>query len=244
MLPEGRQKLSGSLGSVPPGTVPIKQVPSALGDLTVWRIDLDLDAASIAMLEQVLSANEIARADRFRSMIDRSRFIAARGALKTILGQRLDIRPERVQFAIVPSGKPYVAGEEALHFNISHSHALALIAVSDGREVGIDVERLRTDFDPKALAKRFFAAAEYEAVCDAPDEERHRLFLIYWTCKEAYLKAIGSGLNVPLRTFSVSPLESRVTILGSDSDGDTLAPYHLQQLEPGTGYVAAIAIQS
>ena len=198
----------------------------------VWRIGLDLEAGHVADLERFLSPEERTRAARFHSPGDRRRFVAARGSLRALLAQSLGIEPQRVDVAYTPEGKPVLAGAQTLHFNLSHSDSLALLAVSPRRAVGVDVERLRTDFEPEPLAKRFFAPSECEAVNRVPPGERHRVFLRLWTLKEAYLKSVGAGLNTPLNRFAVSL---------DDLSIHPPAPYRLQTLAPAPGYVAALA---
>ena len=199
----------------------------------VWQIDLDLDARRLAALEPSLSPEERTRAARFHVPTDRARFVAARGSLRARLAQYLGVDPRQVPLTYTPEGKPILAGTQALHFNLSHSDALALLAVSPRRAVGVDVERLRTDFEPEPLAKRFFAPSECEALDRVPPGERHRAFLRLWTLKEAYLKAVGSGLNTPLNRFAVSL---------DDLSIHPPAPYRLHSLDPAPDYVGALAL--
>ena len=204
----------------------------------VWRVDLDLEAGRIASLERFLCPEEHARAARFRSPGDRRRFVAAHGSLRAILAHYLRVGPAQVSFAYAPEGKPILAGAAPLHFNLSHSDSLALLAVSPRREVGIDVERLRADFAPEPLAKRFFSPSECEALSRVPPDERHPAFLRLWTLKEAYLKALGTGLTSPLNAFTVSLDDYSVQAFG------VAAPYHLRPLDPAPGYVGALALAS
>lgn len=199
----------------------------------VWRIDLDLDAGRAADLEPFLSPEERARAARFHAPGDRRRFVAARGSLRALLAQSLGVEPARINLVYTPEGKPVLAGTQTLHFNLSHSDALALLAVSPRRAVGIDVERLRTDFEPDPLAQRLFAPSECEALSRVPLGEQHRAFLRLWTLKEAYLKAVGTGLNTPLNRFAVSLDDLTIR---------PAAPYRLYPLDPAPGYVAALAL--
>ena len=209
----------------------------------IWLVNLDLDAELIAELGQTLSPDECARADRFHSATDRSRFIAARGSLRAVLGDALNIAPSVVPLTYTPHKKPVLADENSLRFNVSHSDSLALIAVTQGREIGIDLEYLRTDFDADALAKRFFSPQEYAALSQTPLPEKHPAFLAYWTCKEAYLKAIGSGLNCPLKNFAVSLADFSILLVGPNGDGRKTAPYRLMPFTPSPGYVAALVLE-
>ncbi len=219
------------------------QVPAS-----IWKADLDLEVERVAELEQSLSPDEAARADRFHSAADRRRFIAARGSLRAVLSEYLHVKANQIQFAYTPDQKPILAHpvlapEATLYFNVSHSDALALIAVVRGREIGIDLERLRADFDPDALAKRFFSPIEYAALSKMPPQERHHDFLTYWVCKEAYLKAQGTGLRHPLNEFTVSLEDHSIQLARPTGTGQTIAPYHLQPFSPTLGYVAAVAVE-
>jgi len=210
----------------------------------IWKVELDESAAQLAELKQSLSPEECARAERFHFGGDHNRFIAARGSLRVVLGGYLNLPPRQVQISYTPDKKPVLTSNSygALQFNVTHSDALALIAVTRAREIGIDIECLRTDFDADALAKRFFAPTEYAAIDQTPPDERHATFLHYWTCKEAYLKALGTGLRVSLRDFTVALDNASVTLTGPKGNGTDIAPYRLYLLNPSPEYVGAIAI--
>ncbi len=142
-----------------------------------------------------------------------------------------------MRFSYSVNGKPEMAGEPCLYFNVTHCENLALLAVSAGSPVGIDLERLRTDFAPEPLAVRFFAPAEQEALQQAPPQDKHRVYWAIWTAKEAYLKALGAGLNTPLNSFAVFPDTGQVWL-----PGPVLAPVRLLPLAPAPNFVAAVAV--
>ncbi len=197
----------------------------------VWQIPLDVDAERLAALTQSLSLDELARADRFLSPVDRARFVAGRGAVRAILAGRLNTAPEALRFTYSLHGKPELAGDPRLHFNLTRCEDLALLAVSAGGPVGIDLERLRTDFAPEPLAARFFAPAEREALEQASPADKHRIYWAIWTAKEACLKALGTGLDTPLNSFAVS-LDAAHTLS---------PPLRLLPLSPAPDFVAAVA---
>ena len=140
-------------------------------------------------------------------------------------------------------GKPALASpwdKSQLRFNLSHSAGLALIAVSLGFDIGVDVEHLsRKVGQMKDLAKRFFAPGEYEQLCALPREEQRRAFFCCWTRKEAYLKAVGTGLVQPLKNFEVSlGRKAKLLWIKKGNVGD----WTLRHLEPAKGYVGSVAI--
>ena len=198
----------------------------------IWLIPLAVDAGRLAALTQMLSPDERTRADGFLASADRRRFAAGRGAVRAVLAGYRDASPEALRFTYSPHGKPELIGEPRLHFNFTHADDLALLAVSAGGPVGIDLERLRIDFDPESLAARFFAPAEQEALSQASPAEKHRVYWAIWTAKEAALKALGTGLTLPLNSFAVLP----------DGTHTLPAPLRLVPLVPVPDFVAALAL--
>ena len=171
--------------------------------IDLWRFDLDQPEAICAALAQSLSAQEQARAARFVFERDRHRYIVGRGLLRLRLGGYLDCEAAQVPIVTTRHGKPRLPGAEPpLHFNLSHSGALAVLAVSTRFEVGVDVAELR-DIEEN-LAERFFAPGECVQLRNVPPPERLAAFFRCWTRKEAFVKALGLGLSLPLDSFEVS----------------------------------------
>ncbi|GAA4352179.1 hypothetical protein GCM10023165_41040 [Variovorax defluvii] len=198
----------------------IQQLPSS-AHCRLWQVDLDATPAPQAVAS--LSESEWERARRFVFKRDRSRYIAAHAALREILGSQCGIPASMLEFQLGPFGKPVLA-EGRLHFNLSHSQSLALIAVCEHTEVGVDVELLRPMPDAEALAETYFSPAERRALAALPPEAREHAFLCCWTRKEACLKATGMGLSVDTRSFEVgvSP-EPREVHMGAGEDAARLA---------------------
>jgi 4'-phosphopantetheinyl transferase len=168
---------------------------------------LNLPAADVHRLHGLLSAQEQARAARFHSPAHRDRFVVAHGRLREILARELRADPAALQFGVAEHGKPHLAGQHSasgLHFNLSHSADRGLVGWARDRKLGVDIEVWRPLSDEAALVRRFFSPAEnaaYEALAPA---ERTRGFFECWTRKEAYIKAVGRGLGLPLDSFDVS----------------------------------------
>ncbi len=172
----------------------------APGEIHLWRAALD-NPVRLAGAEAVLSREEIMRAGRFVNTLDRERFIAAHGALRMVLGLYLSADPQSLEFRNGPAGKPsLVQTFTDLRFNLSHSGDLALIAVTRGREVGVDVERVQRDIELDPIVEHYFEPEEAWDLRTAPPNERVSRFFDLWTRKEACLKAEGTGLGFPPRT--------------------------------------------
>jgi 4'-phosphopantetheinyl transferase len=230
-----------------PGRIPL---PTA--DLDLWHIDLD-GAAHAPEAERkwraLLSPDERERADRFRFDQDRQRFSATRALLRILLAAYLDTSPEQMLFAYSEKEKPRLAGSQensGLAFNVSHSGSAALLGFSLRSQLGVDVEKIRSDFDTDAIAKRFFSPAEQEQLSRVPVEQRHRDFFRCWTLKEAFIKALGEGLSHPLHQFDVS-LDASTGLgtpvrLGTRPDAREAERWCLQTVDMGPDYAAAYAI--
>ena len=172
----------------------------------VWCLRLERDPARVAAWRAELSAEEQARAARFRQPDDVARLVLGRTALRRILGARLRCSPEAVSLVPGPNGKPVLSPDSPpWEFNLSHSGDWLLLALAWRRQVGIDVEAWR-DLEYAALAERAFAPEERAALAAAPAAERAATFFAVWTRKEALLKARGLGLGAfPLDEFAVEP---------------------------------------
>jgi len=171
-------------------------MPLTADIVCLWWADLDHPPVPFEVLAGTLAADENARAARLRRPLDRSRFVAARGLLRLLLGQALDLTPHSLRFTYGPHGKPALAGNGP-HFNLSHSDGQALFAVSATREVGIDIERIRDDLPVTSLAARWLPPPAPAALAALPPAERPAAFCHAWVRQEASLKAYGSGLAVP-----------------------------------------------
>lgn len=168
--------------------------PVAGEQVDVWIAALSLQGAALARLEETLSDGERERAARLRFDELRRRFVAAHGFLRSVLADYLGCAPAAVRMVPGPHGKPQLAAAGSLSFNLSHSGDVAACAVAFGREVGIDVERVRDLADVEGLARAVLSEHERVQLASWGRERASEGFLTAWTRKEAVLKARGDGL--------------------------------------------------
>lgn len=213
-------------------------------EVHVWCASLDQPADIYASL---LSAGELATAQRFHFEPERQRFMVARGCLRLLLGRYLNIPPESLQFTVGAYGKPELSAglsREALCFNLAHSGGLVLIAITQDHEIGVDLEQLHPIPDVQQLVEQFFSSLERTELAALPLSERLEAFFCGWTRKEAYLKGRGDGLHYPLDQFSVSMACGKPARLLNAKDGpQELSRWYLQTLLPSPGYVGALAVE-
>lgn len=222
--------------------LPSEMFALANEEIHIWRVLLDHPPVDLGLLSTYLFPEEAARAERFVFPHDKNQFIAGRGMLRVILGRYLGMPPGSISIQKGPHEKPYVSansGKPSLHFNLSHSHGLALYAFALRGQVGIDLEKLRPEFATKEVAEQFFSPAEQEELLRLPPEGRIQGFFNCWTRKEAYVKATGKGLQVLLDSFAVTLTPGRPpTLRAADSDRWTLFSFC-----PAPGYTAAAIVE-
>lgn len=212
------------------------------GTVHVWRISLDQPFESDQHFRRMLEPDEINRASRFHFEKHRNHFIVARGFLRSVVARYLEMRPEALRFSYGAYGKPALASEHLLRFNLSHSHEVALLAVTLDAELGVDVEHIRADFASEEIARRFFSRAEVEVFNALPQEEQVAAFFRCWTRKEAYIKAIGKGLSQALDAFDVTLAPDAAPALLRASDDDA-SRWLLRNVDVGEGYAGALAVE-
>ncbi len=216
-------------------------------EVQLWRVDLEAIGAAEARWQKVLSSDESARASRFHFSRDRQRFVASRACLRMILAGYLATDPNSLSFSYSKKEKPSLGSAHAggdVTFNLSHSGGIALFAFTRRREIGVDVEHVRRDFDVDAIARRFFSAHEQEQLAAFPDEKKFEAFFRCWTRKEAYIKATGEGLSLPLQQFDVSlAAEDRDALLATRPDHSEAGLWSLREVAAGQGYAAALCVR-
>lgn len=215
-------------------------------EVHVWPVAIRGTDSTAAGFESFLSPGEAGRAAAFRFEDLRRSFRLTRGALRLLIGRYLKIPPEQVLLRQGSQGKPGLACQAGagpdLEFNVSHSGTMALFAFTLGCEVGVDVERIGPLEDMARVARHFFSREETEDLLALPPGERQRAFYLCWTRKEAYVKAVGNGLSIPLDSFAVTlrPGEP-ARFLHLDHDQSLARAWMLHNLEVMLGYVAALA---
>ncbi len=228
-------------------TVPLHHPDLASDEVHVWRARLDRTDEEVLALERTLTPDERARATRYRFLKDRVHFTVARGILRTLLGRYLIRQPSELQFRYNRYGKPLLDksdGENALAFNVSHSHGMALFAFTREREVGVDIECMLPDRAEMSIARRFFSPYEVAALQAVPAALQTQAFFSCWTRKEAYVKTRGLGLSLDLNLFDVSLAPGEpAALLNIREPGQRLVDWALWNLEPGNGYAAALAMK-
>ncbi len=213
----------------------------AENEIHIWKARLDVSEDILAELEQVLSADERERAARLRSSQVSRRFIAGRSIIRNILARYLKIESTQVRFSYNKAGKPFLLTDEeqkGLCFNLTHSHNLALVAITTSQEIGIDLEYLRQEIDVNQVANNFFLPEELETLRNLTPELRRETFFKFWTVKEAYWKACGQDLGVTLKPLQNMGEEAFSLIETSPE----VASYKLYCFAPELDYTGALAI--
>lgn len=208
-------------------------------DVRVWRVDIDLDAPLERANAGLLDANELARAHRFIRHEDAARFVTMRACLRRLLAAELDIEPSKLQFDIDTNGRPFLSMPHAPDFNVSHSGAHGLIAMSFERRVGVDIEEMRPSFDWHELEASVLHHADKRVIDAMPEAQRSGAFFACWTAKEALLKAHGEGIGgkaLTMNSFSVLPRNGVRYAISAEAGA-----FEAVSLAAPEGYVAALA---
>ena len=222
----------------PPRPLP----PLAPRQIHVWRLAHNPQCLPPIAWESALSPDEHARANRFAFHRDRNAYITTRAVLRELLGQYLAMPPDKIQFHYAERGKPAIAptaGDPPVHFNVSHTRSLALLAFSSDRRLGIDVEFIRPIDNWEDIARRFFSQNELTELRALPPDQRDEGFYTCWTRKESYIKARGDGLHLPLDSFDVTLTPGAPERLAAEDASN----WTLVSLYPKQGYAAALTAE-
>lgn len=213
----------------------------------VWLAPLVQEPLAIGRHHAALSADEQVQAAKFYFDRDRNRYIVAHGILHILLGQYLACDPRVLRFRVNPYGKPSLdlsPAEHTLRFNLSHSHEMALLAFVYEREIGVDIEYMRNITDYDQLARVSFSPNERQVLGTLSGSDKRQGFYNCWTRKEAYIKARGMGLSLPLALFDVSLLPGEpARLLASREDGREVERWHMRDLAPEADYAGALCIE-
>lgn len=225
--------------------IPSNQVTAMPSDdLHIWRLSLELTAGTHNHLWPLLSEDEQSRAKRFVRPQDQAKFVQVRGSLRTLLGQYLERAADELCFDYGHYGKPQLApacNPLNLQFNVSHSHGLALIAITQAVVVGIDVEQVQTKVDYQNISRRFFAAVEHHVLLKQPLEKQRQAFFQLWTRKEACIKAIGGSIAHALDQVRVAQGLDQPLVDITVQDQSQIHQLFLRNLSLGKDYAGAVA---
>jgi len=215
------------------------------GEVHVWRGIVDIPSAALQVFKDMLSGEERDRAARFRFPRHQHRFIAARGMLRSLLGRYVHLPPRDIEFGFGAQGKPFLKNRisSPLYFNISHSQKIALFAFSSESEVGIDVEGPQPRLDYQGVAQRVLSSQEQQWLQDLPAFGQKSALLTAWARKEAFVKAMGTGLTFPLRDITITILPDQPPRLVHITDPSLNGTHwSIHPLNPRVRYVAALVV--
>ena len=215
-------------------------------DVHVWKFPLNQPRTIINCLAAHLSGDETERAARFHFLQGKDHYIIARGVLRALLGGYLAISPAQVTFTYSAHGKPSLDESHGsdVSFNLTHSGALALIAVTRNARIGVDIEQYRPDFEGLRIADRFFAPQECAYLRAQPETCRAEAFIRQWTRKESFIKGRGEGLSYPLNAFHVLDGDSSTTIrLTISDDPIESARWTIRDLHLTENFAGALAVE-
>jgi 4'-phosphopantetheinyl transferase len=216
-------------------------------EVHVWRASLAITEEQQQTLLHLLTPEEQDRANRFHFAHHRRRWIAARSTLRRLLGHYTHSDPHAIAFELNTYGKPFLASPQTtplLQFNISHSDELALYAFAYERLLGIDIEHMRDNIEYEDLARHSFSPAEQAVLHALPPEQKKRAFFQCWSRKEAYIKARGMGLSLPLHTFDVTlHPEEPARLLASREDPHEVERWSMVALDTGQDNASALVVE-
>jgi len=214
-------------------------------EVHAWIVDLRADPGEICRYAGWLSADEHVRARQLRRSQDRNRFVVRRGKLREALGEYLDQAPGQLRFAQSRHGKPHLVAPAAdIRFSVSHSDDVTVFGFAFGQDLGVDIERIRNDSNVHQVAAEFLSAAEQSQLLELKQGCRIEAFYRCWSCKEAFVKALGTGLSHPLRDFDVQvDLSVPACILATRPDATEASRWSLHAFTPMRDYYVAVAVR-
>jgi len=213
-------------------------------DIHIWHINLETNHTTFNVCFGSLSKEEQERAARFSNTAAKNRYCISHGALRYIISKYVNEKPELIHFIAQRYGKPALEPCAQIRFNLSHSRSAALVAIAKNREVGVDIQFEDKSIDMLGIANRFFSAIEKKILCSLDKSEIPHAFYRYWVRKEAFTKALGQGIIVPLDSFAV-PLENNglVEFESSSVFENSSRIWSIHHVKTKPGYHGAIAIE-
>lgn len=209
----------------------------------IWYCDFYLNREKIDYYSSLLSQDEKQKSGRFKFKKEADCYIITRGILRLLIASYLKINPKDISFKYTSFGKPLLAFQSSLKFNVSHSGDMAAFAFFQNQEIGVDIEKIKEDFDVLELAQNFFSKREITSLEKQSPEDLPKAFFRCWTRKEAFIKAEGSGLSFPLDKFAVSlDDDHQAELLETQWNPSEKKEWALFSFTPATGYIAAVAV--
>jgi len=214
------------------------------GNIHVWMVHPAVDHSALSSCLQVLSPSEKAKAARFRFEEDRGRFIVGRAVLRKLSSQYMGCKTNEVRFGYNQFGKPYYENSTLLKFNLSHSNKLAVIGFSSNLEIGIDIEKVNSDYDFSDIVQTVFSRNELLMLNKLDPADRIARFYELWTRKEAFIKGAGYGLSFPISLMKISVLSDLVETVGSDASAGSkiMQSWSISSFATSPSYRAAVAL--
>lgn len=225
-------------------------IPLTPAEIHLWLVLTDeiTEQRLHSAYRELLNPGEKEQESRFFFAKDQRRYLVTRALTRTVLSRYEPVPPKEWVFSVNAYGRPEIANAQAraaeLSFNLSHTQGLIVLGVSKGRALGVDVENLRAREASIDIADCFFAPQEAAALAAEPRSRQQYRFFEYWTFKEAYIKARGMGLSLPLDKFSFSYPDDRTVELAIHPElADDPARWQFWQFRPGSEYLTAICAE-
>jgi 4'-phosphopantetheinyl transferase len=206
------------------------------------------DPALLARYRQLLSPDELEQQQRFRQPEDRHRYLLTRALLRTALSGYSSVPAAEWSFARDTFGRPHITNQHPdaaqISFNISHTREVILLGITQRVALGVDIEHLQERADGLQLAERYFSVHEAASVRALPESLQQGRFFEYWTLKEAYIKALGRGLSIPLSRFSFDRGDGGVSLTAEAEVDSDPGRWRFWLLRPRADHLAAVCVES
>ena len=211
-------------------------------EVHVWSLNIDDFYRDIELYKNYLSGEEITKANKFKFELDKTVSVMARCSLRMLSSNYLGCNAGTLNFKYGIYGKPDYNFPSVLKFNVSHSGKMVVLAFVKNSEVGVDIEKIKTDFDVMDLAENFFSKDEIAQLRSIKKSDLFEAFYRCWTRKESFIKAKGSGLSFPLASFSVSLDKEEAKLLKTEWSPSEKEEWRLFSFEPNSGYIGALTV--
>lgn len=209
----------------------------------VWYASFSNNTNNLGYYLELLSADEIKKASKFKFDINQQQSIISRGVLRLLSGKYLNMKPNAIDFKYGKYGKPDYDFDSNLKFNISHSGDLIALSFVKNFDIGVDIEKVKDNFNVLEIASNFFSKLEIETLKKIPKAEQVEYFYRCWTRKESFIKAKSLGLTFPLDSFSVCiNSDKKSKLLETKWDDTEKDTWKLFTFSPQQNYIGAISI--